>query len=236
LGSMTAAPATGTTSGTPGGSPGTADAATVDRRTRKKQATREAIQRAALELFLERGYGETTVRDITDRADLGSRTFYRHFDSKDDVVLGDLNAYLAAVEATLAAYPRDWTPLQSFLASLDELRPAWTRTDDEMGFLYELIDTDRTLNGAFYMLVNQHQNRVREMFAERLGIDSWDPGLCALVFQLCFAFVGALSIKLRGGSSEDPFDIAEEMMLRAGEGFDRTTAGKRRRNQKRHTG
>lgn len=56
-------------------------------RARKKQATAAALQQAALELFLARGYDETTVQDITDAAGVSQRTFFRYYPTKDAVLL-----------------------------------------------------------------------------------------------------------------------------------------------------
>src|SRR6476659_6025960 len=61
-------------------------AGTLDRRTRKKQRTRVAIQDAALELFAERGYRENTIRAIADRADVAPRTVTVHFATKEELL------------------------------------------------------------------------------------------------------------------------------------------------------
>src|ERR1700751_3511702 len=58
----------------------------VDRRTRKRQRTHLAIQDAAFELFAERGYRETTIRAIADRADVAPRTVTVHFATKEKLL------------------------------------------------------------------------------------------------------------------------------------------------------
>jgi AcrR family transcriptional regulator len=45
------------------------------------------LQQAALQLFAERGYEDTTVADIAGRAEVGLRTFFVHFPTKEDVLL-----------------------------------------------------------------------------------------------------------------------------------------------------
>jgi AcrR family transcriptional regulator len=56
------------------------------RHERRRLKTRQLLIQATLQLVLEKGYGEVSIQDITDRADLGRGTFYIHFKDKDEVV------------------------------------------------------------------------------------------------------------------------------------------------------
>ncbi|WP_237721840.1 TetR/AcrR family transcriptional regulator [Cutibacterium avidum] len=53
---------------------------------RRQQATRERIVRCAMELFLEQGFEDTTVAQITEAADIGKGTFFTYFPTKQDVL------------------------------------------------------------------------------------------------------------------------------------------------------
>lgn len=66
------------------------------------RSVKERLASAAFALFDERGYENSTVDDIVERAGVGRTTFFRAFPSKDDVILPDHEAVLGAVKARLA--------------------------------------------------------------------------------------------------------------------------------------
>ena len=55
---------------------------------------RGRLEQAALELYTERGFDETTVADIAERAGLTERTFFRHFTDKREVLFWGQSALL----------------------------------------------------------------------------------------------------------------------------------------------
>ncbi|WP_344957097.1 TetR family transcriptional regulator [Actinomadura miaoliensis] len=82
-------------------------------RERKKERTRRAIASAALRLFAERGYEETTIADIAAAAEVSPRTFFGYFPSKEDVVFAEIDDRLAEVRERLARRVPDETPLET---------------------------------------------------------------------------------------------------------------------------
>ncbi|WP_202326213.1 TetR/AcrR family transcriptional regulator [Mesorhizobium sp. 113-3-9] len=57
----------------------------IDRRTRKRLVTRQAISDAATLLFIERGFDNVTVDEIAEAADVGRMTVFNHFPRKEDM-------------------------------------------------------------------------------------------------------------------------------------------------------
>jgi AcrR family transcriptional regulator len=58
----------------------------VGRRERRRAETREKLYRAAMKLFAERGFFETTTEAITETADVGQGTFFNYFPTKPHVL------------------------------------------------------------------------------------------------------------------------------------------------------
>ncbi|MBZ5705331.1 MAG: TetR/AcrR family transcriptional regulator [Acidobacteriia bacterium] len=85
------------------------------RRERKRSETRQRIFRAAMRLFAERGFFNTTVEDITDAADVGKGTFFNYFPSKEHV-LGVLHeVQLSKVEEARSAAQAGKLPIHDLL-------------------------------------------------------------------------------------------------------------------------
>jgi len=61
-------------------------------RERKRQRTRQALINAAMRLFKEKGYEQTTVAEIAAAAEVSTKTFFNHFASKDEVLFPHLSA------------------------------------------------------------------------------------------------------------------------------------------------
>ena len=74
-------------------------------RARKRQQTRERLTRAAMALFLERGFEATTLDDIAAAADVSRRSFFHYFASKEDVVFAWQEEFTVALMAAVAARP-----------------------------------------------------------------------------------------------------------------------------------
>ncbi|KIA61352.1 TetR family transcriptional regulator [Nocardia vulneris] len=73
---------------------------------------------AALELFVERGFDQTTVADIAARAGVTQRTFYRQFTDKREVLFWGQERLTATLIAALEAVPENVTPLAAVVEAI----------------------------------------------------------------------------------------------------------------------
>jgi AcrR family transcriptional regulator len=81
-------------------------------RERKKQRTREAIARAAHQLFVERGFQATTLPDIAEAADVSTRTIFAYFPSKEDILFSELDEMKDALARAVAERPEGQDALE----------------------------------------------------------------------------------------------------------------------------
>ena len=73
-----------------------------DQRGRPRSSSREALEEAATELFLEHGYQATTVDDIAARAGVSRATFFNYFPTKSAVLWVEVDRALGNLDQTLA--------------------------------------------------------------------------------------------------------------------------------------
>ncbi|QWT24082.1 TetR family transcriptional regulator [Subtercola sp. PAMC28395] len=79
----------------------------------------ERLERAAFELFAENGFAETTVPQITARAGLTTRTFFRYFTDKREVLFSFDEQLPHIIAEVMAEAPPEMTPLAVIGHSLD---------------------------------------------------------------------------------------------------------------------
>ncbi|MEU1787862.1 helix-turn-helix domain-containing protein [Streptomyces sparsogenes] len=86
---------------------------------------RGRLEQAALELYSERGYEQTTVAEIAKRAGLTERTFFRHFADKREVLFAGAGSLEELLVATAAEVPDAAAPIDAVAAALEAAAAAF---------------------------------------------------------------------------------------------------------------
>lgn len=143
----------------------------------KKQRTRDALLRAALELFTTRGYEETTVDEIAEVVDVSQRTFFRYFASKEEAAFTIQSMVESYFVAELRRRPARETP---FEAMHNAVLDAWNSINEAIEALvpvelhlrtYRLIESTPSLLAAHLRRATELEERVALVIAEREGLD-----------------------------------------------------------------
>ena len=93
-------------------------------RERKRDRTRKALIDAAIDLFERNGYDGTTVADIAEAADIGTRTFFSYFASKEELLFPESDARVAAAVTAIADRKPDDRPADVLLRALRDVGAA----------------------------------------------------------------------------------------------------------------
>jgi AcrR family transcriptional regulator len=126
-----------------------------------KALPRQRLAEAAFALFNERGYEQTTVDDITERAGLGRTTFFRHYRSKEDVIFPDHERLLEQMGERLRTSSHSTT----LVAVADAVRLVLLHYLDEgdlARFRYALTSTVPALRDREIATVARYQRLIRE--------------------------------------------------------------------------
>jgi len=136
-------------------------------RERKKQKTRESIQRTALRLFEKQGYEETTIEQIAAAVEISPSTFFNYFPTKEDVVLYD--AYDPMAIQLFLDRPKN-EPLNVGLRRvLEELAAAFQRDEHVILARGRLFLEVPELRARIGDEIERTQVILAQMLAERTG-------------------------------------------------------------------
>jgi AcrR family transcriptional regulator len=169
-----------------------------ERKQQERQARRRRIQRAAREVFAEKGYAKTSIEQVARQASLSVGAIYLYFRSKEDL-------YVSLLEETFEVFEAELTQIRSRvdLPASERLRAAWSFFTQ-----WAVSDVEGT---RILRLVSQPgvrkqlSDEVAEGTARGLGIIR--DGLASIIQH------GADSGELRGAAARDKADLLWSLYL-----------------------
>lgn len=185
-------------------------------RERKRARTRQALVEAAAELFARRGYEATTVADIAAAADIGTRTFFGHFASKEEVLFPEADQRVAAAVAAIDARGPADRPADVLVRAL--AHPDVTASDDLVGrfaaLRLHLIRTVPAVRGRALQLQQDAQREIARHLHAAYPDELDEVTAAALVGAFVGAVGAALDALLDVAEAPDP-DRVRERLARA---------------------
>lgn len=184
-------------------------------RSRKKSRTRHAIQDAALELFVDRGYDATTVEQIAAKAEVSPTTFFRYFGSKSDVIKSDQGERIPDLQRAILARPEAEDDLEVLRIAIQQ---EWISSIDPGRTLRQamVIATSPDLRGVSFEIGYQWRGAISATLAERHGLEAPDERCVFAASTVMTVFWRAVEIWRRGGGQGDlgeQFDSAFHLMV-----------------------
>lgn len=183
------------------------------KRERNRINNRNAILSAARECFREKGYENTTIRDIVRKTRLAAGTFYNYFASKQDIFIALLTDFLNQLNS-----------------SLSERRQAAGNKEEFIQGTYLALFRATARDPLVYELAHRNDRAIKELFGSGilgLAMLSLEEDVRAAIDQgllppvdteyLCASFFGVayeMSLKVASRANRNP-DIAEQESYRA---------------------
>ena len=161
------------------------------RRQRHREEIRNRLFRAALQLFAERGFLETTVEDITEAADVGKGTFFNYFPTKEHILATFGAERLSTLEQYVIRARAPQTPVLPILRELAiNLAGQASESAALLRAIYAAHASCADVRIELEKRLHAGRRLVREMFAlaqQRGEIRSdRDPGDLARLMQVIF--------------------------------------------------
>jgi AcrR family transcriptional regulator len=171
-------------------------------RSRKKVRTRLAIEDAALALFAEQGYEETTVEQIAERAEVSTTTFFRYFPGKADVILCHQGSRLPALRQAILDRPLEENDLvavqrafqKAWISDIDAERTARTAL---------AIASSHVLRGLSYDIGQGWLDTVSQALARRRGLNKVSRRYVVAARAALGVFGGAVESWIADGCRDD---------------------------------
>jgi AcrR family transcriptional regulator len=140
-------------------------------RARRRRFTEDEIERAAIDLFVARGFDTVTVREIADAVDISERTFYRYFPTKEAVLRRELDRRVEQLQDALDARPPDEPVLAAVHGALLELAEHYEADRARVMSWSRVRAATPGLDARLGAYDHAFVGSVTEMIAERLGVD-----------------------------------------------------------------
>jgi AcrR family transcriptional regulator len=170
----------------------------------------ERLTQAALELFVDQGYDKTTVAEITERAGLTKRTFFRHFADKREVLFLGQDELTRLFTTAIADAPAPATPLAAITAALEAAATAFGPERREFVRQRQtVVEANDDLRERELLKLARLTAAMANALRER-GVTDPVAGLAAEVGSL--AFVTAFTRWVRPECREDFADLAREAL------------------------
>ena len=184
-------------------------------RERSRRAVRGELTELAKDLFVEKGYDETTIDDLAAAAGMSKRTFFRYFASKEELVMGKYEILGEQLAEDLAARPADeplWTSLRQVFGRVVEGVESEARGATAVA-MENIVRDHPTLNASYLDRVSRMQELVLDQARTRTGQqDPADPRTAAIVGAAFACLIAAWTTWLTTNQAQPFGDLLDQAM------------------------
>jgi AcrR family transcriptional regulator len=157
--------------------------ARVSLQERKQEFARNAIWDSAIDLFFEKGFDETTVDEIAARAGTSRRSFFRHFESKSDLMAQPIVEWGTSLVSAIETCPPSLSVGELFCEVVFKVAQK-SASNPRSGKLMQIAGKYPSAREAQLSRVAAVQDRVTQAFSRRCKDDVTAHLLAGLVFAV----------------------------------------------------
>ena len=184
-------------------------------RERTRRAVRDELTQLAKDLFVEKGYDETTIDDLAAAAGMSKRTFFRYFASKEELVMGKYEVLGEQLAEDLAGRPADepiWSSLRQVFGRVVEYFESEARGATAVA-MENIVRDHPTLNASYLERVSRMQELVLDQARARTGQQNpADPRTAAIVGAAFSCLIAAWATWLTSNQARPFGDLLDQAM------------------------
>lgn len=170
------------------------------------------LEQAALALFLEQGFAETTVPQIAARAGLTTRTYFRHFADKREVLFAGDESVPTLVRHLMAQAPPEVRPVPLIFSQLGLFaETVFGHRRDVLRLRHQIISTDQGLRERDLQKMATLRASIVDGFAQR----NTDALTAALAADLAMMVLGTALVEWLGSDGSTPLSVVVTQVLAA---------------------
>jgi mycofactocin system transcriptional regulator len=145
------------------------DATEEARSGRPRATSRRVLERIALKLFTEQGFDNTTVEQISERAGVSRRTFFRYFDSKAAVLWSEFDHEVETLHQLLRETPPELPTTEAIRQAVLRANHYGVEDVAELRARMHVISTVPTIGASATVHYDGWAGALAEFAARRLG-------------------------------------------------------------------
>ncbi|MGK3998562.1 TetR family transcriptional regulator [Sorangium sp. So ce1024] len=181
-------------------------------RERKKERTRAQVIETAIDLFLKNGYEQTTLDEILGAVEISRRTFFRYFESKEDLLIAWMDQLIEIAREAIRARPPGEPPVEALRNAIrDTLGRLFEGDLPRFVAVQQFVAKTPAVRARQGERLGHCAEAVCEPLAARMGLDPQRDlaprvlARCAITIMEC-----AIEAWIARGATENLLDLVDE--------------------------
>lgn len=192
------------------------DMKVVNLREQHKAATRSELARFGVQLFLQQGFANTTIDQIVEPLGIAKRTFFRYFNTKEDLVFAWHEEKTPALVSELNSRPKQETPFKAVCETLCSMLKTYDAHPDLALAMMRLLKETPALVGRESEKRMIWEQALAAALIEREGEQAMSPLEARIVVgKVMTAWTAALDEWYAGGGKAKLRPIVEKALSMA---------------------